>query len=288
MQSAVFSDILLPFVLVVVMFGMGITLEKKDFQELFLKPRSIVTGLIAQMVLLPLVAFILVFFLDIPPVIKVGFILIAACPGGTASNLVAFLLRGNVALCVTLTAITSLLILITLPLIVNLGLIVFLGHAEDISLPLDRTVLNIFLYTLLPVGAGLLLREKYPVIAIKMQKPMEYIMTILLFAAFLAILIFEESQETSFLRKYGYVLPVALALNFFSMLVGYLFARAMSLRHKDNFTISIQVGLQNSALAIYVAGSLIGSSEMAVVSVIYSAFTFFSTALFGYLAKRFG
>jgi len=270
------------------MFGLGLSLEKKDFENVFVYPKAIFTGLIAQMVLLPLIAFLLVGFTNLPPVVKVGFILVAACPGGSASNLVAHLLKGNVALCISLTAINSLLILITLPLIVNLGLAVFMCHTADIQLPLLSTILKIFYTTIIPTFLGMYIRHKNARLASVLSRPMRVIMTVLLFSVFAALIIFEEQTTDRGISKYGYLFLYAIGLNLAAMLAGFFFSRKMGLGNRNNFTISIQVGLQNSALAIYVASSLLEHREMAMVAVVYSSFTFFSTLLFGYLAKKFG
>ena len=270
------------------MFGIGLTLEKKDFENVVRYPKAILIGLTAQMILLPLVAFTLMLFTDLPPIVKVGFVLISASPGGSAANLVNHLLRGNVALCVSLSALNSLLILITLPLIVNLGLMVFIGETHDINLPVTETILKIFYTTLIPTFTGVFIRHKNTRLAIKLETPMRYFMTFLLFAVFAALIFFEEKTTAEGVAKYTYLFPYALALNFFAMLTGYLFARRMGLNKRNNFTISVEVGMQNSALAIFVASSLLEHREMAMVAVVYSSFTFFSTLLFGYLGKRFG
>lgn len=288
MDSATFSSYFLPAVLIIIMFGIGLTLEKKDFENVVRYPKAILIGLTAQMVLLPLVAFALVFITDLPPIVKVGFVLISASPGGSAANLVNHLLRGNVALCVSLSALNSLLILITLPLIVNLGLMVFVGETYDISLPVTDTILKIFYTTLIPTFTGVFIRHNNTRLAIKLETPMRYVMTILLFAVFAALIFFEEKTTAQGVSKYTYLFPYALALNFFAMLTGYIFARKMGLNKRNNFTISVEVGMQNSALAIFVASSLLGHREMAMVAVVYSSFTFFSTLFFGYLGKRFG
>ncbi len=279
---------MLPAVLMIIMFGIGLSLERKDFKNIFLSPGPIVIGLISQMVLLPLVAFLLVGFTDLSPVVKVGFILIAACPGGTAANLVAHLLKGNLALCVSLTALNSTLILITLPVIVNIGLLLFVGESQDIHLPIWNTIFKIFYTTLIPVFAGLALRERMKRIAIKLVEPMKYIMTILLFIVFAGIILTDSDGSTTGLNNYLALVPWAFGLNIISMTIGYFFSRAWKLDNKDNYTISVQVGLQNSALAIFVAESLLNNHLMAMVAVIYSSFTFFTTALFGYIAKRWG
>mgnify|MGYP006277469205 FL=1 len=270
------------------MFGIGLSLEKKDFHNVFLYPRAIVIGLLAQMLLLPVIALLMVLVTGLPPIVKVGFILIAACPGGSASNVVAHLLRGNVALCISLTVLNSLLILITLPLIVNLGLTLFIGHTEEIHLPVLETILKIFYTTLIPTFAGVYMRNSNIRLAIRLEKPLRYIMTLLLFMVFGILIFLEEKNTAQGVSKYGYLFPYAIALNFFAMVAGYFFPRKLGLDNRNNYTISIQVGLQNSALAIYVASSLLGHREMAMVAVVYSSFTFFSTLFFGYLAKRFG
>ena len=288
MNATFFSTYMLPAVLIIIMFGIGLSLEKKDFKNIFIYPRPIIIGLVAQMVLLPIVAFLLIGFTNLSPVLKVGFVLIAACPGGTAANLVAHILKGNLALCVSLTAINSTLILFTLPLILNLGLILFLGEARDITLTVSDTILKIFYTTLVPVFAGLLLRERRQKIARRLEEPMKYIMTVLLLLVFAGIIFSGDNRTQSAVMGYLNLVPWALGLNLLSMAAGYFFARFFGLKNQDNYTISIQVGLQNSALAIFVAESLLQNKQMAMVAIIYSSFTFFTTAFFGYLAKRYG
>jgi len=282
------STYFLPAVLVIIMFGIGLSLERQDFVNVFRFPKPIFLGLFAQMILLPLVAFTIISLTDLPPEIKVGFIIISACPGGSASNLLNHLLRGNVALCVSLTALNSILIQITMPLIVNLGLLVYMGHGEDIQLPIWETIFKVFFVTLLPTFVGVYVRARNLKLALKLEKPMKVIMTVLLFSVFAAIILLEEKEGGAGIFRYSYLLPYALALNVGSMLVGYFFARSMGLDNRNNYTISIEVGLQNSALAIFVATTLLNNRDMAIVAVVYSSFTFFSTALFGYLAKRLG
>ena len=288
MAASFVSTYFLPAVLVIIMFGIGLSLERQDFVNVFRFPKPIFLGLFAQMILLPLVAFTIISLTDLPPEIKVGFIIISACPGGSASNLLNHLLRGNVALCVSLTALNSILIQITMPLIVNLGLLVYMGHGEDIQLPIWETIFKVFFVTLLPTFAGVYVRARNLKMALKLEKPMKVIMTVLLFSVLAAIILLEEKEGGAGIFRYSYLLPYALALNVGSMLVGYFFARSMGLDNRNNYTISIEVGLQNSALAIFVATTLLNNRDMAIVAVVYSSFTFFSTALFGYLAKRLG
>jgi BASS family bile acid:Na+ symporter len=163
-----------------------------------------------------------------------------------------------------------------------------MGHAEDIRLPIWETIFKIFFVTLLPTFAGVYLRAKFFNFAIKLERPMKVLMTLLLFSVFAAIVLTEESSSQESIFEYSFILPYALALNVGAMLAGYFFARTQGLDNRNNYTISIEVGLQNSALALFVAGTLLNSKEMTLVAVAYSSFTFFSTLLFGFLAKKFG
>ncbi len=288
MDYTTFSSYALPGVLFFIMFGMGMSLEKKDFSKIFIYPKPIFTGLFAQMIILPVIAFILISLTNLSPVIKVGFILIAACPGGSASNLVAHLLKGNVALCISLTAINSLLILITLPLIVKLALWLYMGTEHEIHLPLWDTVIKIFFTTIIPTILGMAVRKQSERFADRMEQPLKVAMLAALFAVFAAILIYEDRSADAGIMRHLELLPWALLLNFLAMAAGFFFARSVKCKNKNNFTISIQVGMQNSALAIYVAANLLNNKPMAVVAVVYSSFTFFSTMLFGYIGKKYG
>ncbi len=266
---------------------MGLSLEFKDFRQVFIRPRPILTGLFSQMILLPLIAFLLVGFTDLNPYIKVGFILIAACPGGTASNLVTHLLRGNLALCVSLSSLNSLLILFTLPLYVNIALQIFVGTSAEIHLPFSSTMREVFFVIAIPVFTGMLIRWWRKEMAIKLEKPLRYVMTLLLLAVFVVVIFFEEQEKAAQIKDYIDILPWALALNVASMIAGFLMGMGLKTGYKNSYTISIEVGLQNSALAIFVAKSLLDNNTMAIVAVIYSSFTFFSTAFIGWLLKQY-
>jgi len=282
-----FSEYALPATLAIIMGGMGLSLEFKDFRRVFVRPRPILTGLFSQMIVLPLIAFLLVGFTNLDPYIKAGFILIAACPGGTASNLVTHLLKGNLALCVSLSSLNSLLILITLPLYVNLALQLFVGTSAEIHLPFSQTMQEVFFVIAIPVFTGMLIRYWHKKLAIKLEKPLRYFMTLLLLLVFVIVIFFEEKEEASQIKYYLDILPWAISLNVISMIAGFVIGMIMQTGYKNSYTISIEVGLQNSALAIFVAKSLLGNNTMAVVAVIYSSFTFFTTALIGWLFKQY-
>jgi len=268
------------------MMGMGLSLEKRDFSSIVRYPKPVVTGIISQVFILPIVAFLLFGFTNLSPFVKMGFILITACAGGSATNVITHMLKGNLALSIALTAINSLIILVTLPIIVKLGLIFFLGEEKSIHLDVYETVINIFFTIIIPTLTGMAIRHYFFRFATVAQKPLRFILPMILFSVFIVMIFFNDNGSQNNIYDYLYIVPWALLLNFVSMLVVYLISKYLRLGGKNNFTISIEVGLKNSIVGIYVAESLLHNYDMAMVSVIYGSITFFSTLLFGYLAKR--
>jgi BASS family bile acid:Na+ symporter len=282
-----FSDILLPITLGIITLGMGLAIEGKDFAGIFRRPKSIITGLLAQMLILPLIAFIITYLTDIDPVYKVGLIIIAACPGGATSNLVNFMLKGNVALSLSITVVNSLLTLITIPLIVRAGLEFYLGESSIIHLPLGETILNIFLIVAVPAALGVTIRHFFREFAIGLEKPLRYLLPVLLFIVYSGVLFIDKGAQNLHLKDYINLYPHAILLNVLSMIGGWFVARKIGLKLKNQYTIAVEVGLQNSTLAIFIAATLLSSQQMAVVPIIYGSFSFFTTWGIGYLMKRF-
>jgi BASS family bile acid:Na+ symporter len=281
-----FSDILLPITLGLITLGLGLSIEFKDFKNIFIYPRAVIAGLFAQVLLLPSIAFVIAYFTDIDPIYKVGLIIIAACPGGATSNLVTFMLNGNVALSLSITVINSILSLFTIPLIVSGGIAFFLGANTKIHLPFLHTILNIFLIVIVPAIIGTSLRRYFKEFAIGLEKPLRYILPVLLFIVYSGVVFIDKGAETLKLMDYIELYPVPILLNALAMASGWLLSKGVGLNKRDQYTIAIEVGLHNSTLAIFVAATLLGSQIMAVVPVIYGSFSFFTTWLFGYLLKR--
>lgn len=285
-EEELFAGYILPLVLAIIMFGMGTSLEVKDFKRLIKKPRPVLTGLSSQMILLPAMAFALAAISPIPAVYKAGLVLIAACPGGAASNLITYLLRGTVALSVSLTALNSLLILFTIPLLVNLGLKTFMDASADIRLPFGETFFNVFVVTVLPVGCGLWFRKKYEEKAEKLQGVFKWLLPLLLAAAFAGVLFIDDGSNQFSWQKFINLFPYALALNTGAMVMAYFVSRTLLSNHRHWYTVAIEVGLQNSGLALFVAGSLLRNQQLAIMAVIYGSFTFFTTFLIAWLMKK--
>ncbi len=277
-----FSDFLLPLTLGIITLGTGLSIEFSDFRIIFLYPKAVIVGLCCQMLILPLIAFGIDLIIPMDPTYKVGLILIAACPGGATSNLVNFLLKGNVALSISITMLNSLITLITIPLIVSTALWFFMSQQAAIHLPVMNTILNIFIVTAVPATIGVLVRHYMPKFAISLEKPLRVILPLLLLLVFSGVIFIDQSEESAHLIDYLNLFPPALFLNLLSMTAGWLIAKFFRLSKRNQFTISVEVGLQNSALAIFVATTLLSSPSMAIVPVIYGSFSFFTTAFLGY------
>ena len=286
MQS-LFSDYFLPVSLAIITLGMGLSLTEKDFRNIFLQPKAVIIGLCCQMILLPVIAWLIVRSANIEPVFKVGLMIIAACPGGATSNLITYLLRGNVALSISMTALNSMLTLITIPLVVHFSLEAFMQD-DTFQLEVGKTILKVFLITIVPAFAGTRIRKNFPDFSIKLERPLRVVLPLLLMLVYAGVIFIDQGTGEGTRSDFARIFPLTLLLNILAMVSGFLVARIFRLRVINQFTISIEVGLQNSALAIYVAATLLNSNDMALVPVVYGSFSFFSTLLFGWSVKKLG
>ena len=287
MQS-LFSDYFLPVTLAIITMGMGLSLTDKDFRNIFVQPRAVIIGLCCQMILLPVIAYIIARLTPLDPVFKVGLMIIAACPGGATSNLITYLLRGNVALSISMTAINSMITLITIPVIVHFALEAFIQEDTAIRLNVAETIIKVFLITIVPAFLGTRIRKNYPEFAIRLERPLRVLLPLLLLIVYAGVIFIDQGTGSATRSDFIRIFPNTLLLNLLAMVAGFLVARIFRLVVINQFTISIEVGLQNSALAIFVAATLLKSNDMALVPVVYGSFTFFSTFLFGWSVKKLG
>jgi bile acid:Na+ symporter, BASS family len=286
--SYTFIDLFIGFVLASIMFGLGLSLTATHFKNIFRFPKAFLIGLGTQMLALPLIAFVILLFTDIPDEFKVGIMILAACPGGTTSGFVTYLFKGNVALSISLTAINSLLTLFSIPLIVNLALRYYLEQEVVLHLPVLSSVLQIFLVTLLPAALGVYVRHIKPLFAQKMEKSMTYILLFFL-AAVYSVKFFagEQSGGTGIIwSEIRIIFPVVLIFNAVCFGFGIFFGKITRLAMRDAFTIAIEVSLHNTTLAILIAGTLLQNQNMVKPALIYSMFSFWSAILFGFLIRR--
>lgn len=268
------------------MWGMGLSLSWKQFRNVIRFPKAVIVGLVAQMVVLPLLAWALAIIFRLPPSYAVGLIVVASCPGGASAGLISHLLRANVALSMTLTTINSLFCVASIPWLVDLSLAYFMDQRAVISLPFWHTVKDIALLTLLPAGLGVWIRSRFPAFADMADKPLRYLMPVMLLIAFVGIAGAEHSGTDQVLDFVGDLLPPTLLLNGGGMLFGLLLAFLFRLGPRSRITIPLEVGLQNVTLAIFVTQVMLGNNQMALVAVVYSSFSFGTAVLFGYSLKE--
>jgi BASS family bile acid:Na+ symporter len=280
-------DFLIDLVLAFITMSLGLNLRRKDFQKLFYNPKSLTIGLLAQMLFLPLIAYVLMGFSNFTPEIKVGFIIISLCPGGVTSNLVSFLLKGNIALSISLTVINGLICMFTIPLLTNWSLSYFIGNEADISLPVLSTIQHIALVTVLPATIGVFIRGRLPELAIRIIPVLKYLLPALLLIIF-TVKIFAPADKGGILLTRQEIIEQGywvLLLNFFSMILGYVLGMLFKIDFKNKITIIVEVGLQNTALALLIAGNILKNTEMQKPAMVYAIFTFVSTFVFGWLIK---
>jgi len=281
MQSNLLLEIFLPLSLSIIMLGMGLSLTIDDFKRITLYPKAVITGLISQLVLLPAFGFLLMYNWDLTPEFAVGIILLAACPGGATSNLFAYLAKGDTALSITLTAISSFITVATIPLLVNLAMELFIGKGQYVALPVLQTMGQIMIITLIPVSIGMYLKRKKPVLAAKSQQPVKVASAIFIAIIILGALFKDKENIIPFFIETG--LP-ALFLNIGSLVIGFLAGKVMKLDFKQSATLSIETGIQNGTLAIAIATSatLLNNPQIAIPPAVYSLIMFATGALVSY------
>jgi BASS family bile acid:Na+ symporter len=288
-MSLTYIDFLVSGVLAAIMFGVGLSINLNDLREIWRSPKAFFYGLFAQMVLLPVIAILFTFFTDLPPAIKTGFIILAACPGGTTSGLVNVFFRGNVALSVALTTVNSILTLFTIPLLVNLSLTIYFGRHSVFQLPFMETFLQIFFITLLPAAIGVFVRLRWDSLAEKIQKPVRNTLIILFAGVYLLVTFSDKSKGGSgiMLSEALQIFPYALLINAAGFAAGLLMGKAGKTGLRSAFTMGIEVALQNTTLALLVAGTLIRDNEMVKPALVYALFSFWTALLYGVVVKKY-
>lgn len=284
MESSVLTAVLMPIALGVIMLGLGLSLTLEDFKRVVLMPKPVFVGLFCQMLVLPVVCFAIATGFDLPPALAVGLMLLSASPGGATANLFSHLAKGDVALNVTLTAVNSVLSLLTLPFIVNYSLVHFMGEGRVLPLQFDKVV-QVFAIVLVPVGIGMLVRSKKQDFAARLEKPVKILSAVFLLAVIGATVAKERAHVVEYFQQVGLA---ALAFNLVSMAVGYLVPVVVRLPKRQAVAIGMEIGIHNGTLAIAIASAptLLNNTAMAVPPAVYSLIMFFTAAAFGYLVNR--
>ena len=276
-------EVFLPLALAFIMFSLGLGLTGNDFLRVAKQSRDFFVGAFSQIILLPIIAFILVKIWPIAPELAIGVMIIAAAPGGVTSNILTSFAKGDVALSISLTAIISLVSVITIPFIVltSVGLLSNTNVIEDISLiAMSR---DMFLIVTVPVILGMLLRKFVSGIALKFEPIAKKISTILFVLVLLGAIAAERENVVSYFAQAGLI---TLVLNVIMMVVAFYLAQLLGSKAEQKKCITIECGLQNGTLAIFVATSIFGGGMYVIPAATYSLIMFATSLIFIYLVKK--
>ncbi len=271
------SKVLLPLSLAIIMLGMGMTLIITDFTRIIKYPRAILIGLTNQLIFLPIIGFSLAIAFNLNPVMAVGLMILASCPGGPTSNLITQVCKGNIALSVTLTAVASIVSILTIPFILSYALEYFGSNTDvTIKLPIIDTILQIMGITVIPISIGMLIRKHKTNFANRMEKPMRTASTVIFILVFIAVLAANADKLIDGMKEAGLV---TLVLNIATMGLGYLTARLFKLDLKNTISITIESGIQNGTLALVIATSILNNVEMGIPIGAYAIWMFITAGI---------
>jgi BASS family bile acid:Na+ symporter len=284
MDAQTIVNLFIPFTLMVIMFSMGLGLTVKDFKLVLVHPKAVVAGSLAQLVLLPLLGFLVAWLFAPSPAMAVGLVLITACPGGPSSNLMTNLARGDTALSVSLTAISGVVTIASIPLITNFAAGVFAADAAGLSLPVGSTVLKLILIVALPLAVGMLVRWKRPVFAARIETWVKRAAVTLLAILIIGALI--KSRKELALYGFDAIYPPML-LSILGVVFGLALSFSLKLSPRQRVAIPIEVGTQNGALAIGLALTAMESTDAAFPGVIYGTFMYLPCAVMVLFGRRY-
>lgn len=279
------TGIILALSLMIIMFGMGLSLTINDFKRVVTYPKAIVVGLVSQIIILPLVGYLIAVGLNLPPTIAVGIMLLAACPGGATSNLLTHLAKGDLALSVSLTAIASILSIITIPIIVQFALLEFSDESQVVSVNSITMISQLMAIVIIPVSIGMFVKAKYHKFAERMEDPVKKASAIIFILVIIGVTI---SIRDVFLEYLGDAGLPAILLNVSTMVIGFLLAILFKLTRPQAISISIETGIQNGTLAITLATIALNNVEYSIVPAVYGLLMFFTATIIIFMRKSLG
>jgi BASS family bile acid:Na+ symporter len=274
-QSSIFTVIFLPLVLASIMFGMGLSLQLKDFSRIAKVPLPIFVGLCGQILLLPALAFAIAVLFNAPEEVAIGMMIIAACPGGTTSNLLSHLARANLALSISLTAISTIICVFTTPFLIAFSIHYF-AQSEPAEFSVLKTSFGLVLITLVPVILGMLTRYRFVKVALALE-PIFRKLAIVFMLLLIVKISFDERD--ALISGFPDLYLFTVSLNLLATLLGVLLAKLFSLNIKDSITLGLEVGTQNASLAILIAVSLIQEPAYALIAGAYGLIMYAGAAI---------
>jgi len=283
MSPDLLTTVILPASLFLIMFGMGLSLKIVDFKGVLYAPKAVMVGIVGQMVLLPLIAFVIAILFQLPPEIAVGLMIIALAPGGATSNMFTYLYKGDVSLSISLTAIISVITPFSIPIIAALSMVFFMGNSSEFDIPVVKTMVQLLVISVVPVMLGMLFLSRWPNAALKIETVLKWFSVVFLILIIVLIMLKNKAQMADFFAQAGLA---TLVLNITVIALGYGLAKLAKLNQAQSTSIGFEVGIQNGTLALVVAGTLIGNEMMMIPAVTYSIIMFFTGALFGWWLNK--
>ena len=271
MESSPLITYGLPVSLFIIMIGIGMTLTARDFHRVTVRPGGLILGTIAQIIFMPAAAFALAWALNLPPAMAVGLVIIAACPGGTTSNLFTLLARGNVALSIVLTISASMITILTLPVFANYALELHFGTQQAITLPFVKTVLMLSLIVLLPVAIGMIVKALKPALAARAEGIVSIFGGLVLALLVVGIVYGVRDRFLDLMVQAG---PATVSLNLLGIGLGLLSAKLVGLGKREGLAVATELGIKNGTLGLMVTLTLLHSNDMSVPSAIYGVIMF--------------
>ena len=272
----------LPVALGIIMFGLGLSLTPGDFARVLKQPKAVIVALLCQLVVLPAICFGLVLAFQLPPVLAVGMMMLAASPGGTTANLYSHLFRGDVALNISLTAVNSVISVVTLPLITNFAIVYFDPFDSQLGMQWAK-VLEVFAIVLIPVAIGMLVRRFWPTFAKAMDKPVRIASVIILVVVIAGAV---ASNWTLLVENFARQSLITIVFCVISLTVGYLVPRLLKVGKRQAIAASFEIGIHNATLAIVIAQTVLGSVELSLPAAVYGVLMFFVAFGFGFLIRE--
>ena len=273
------TDVVLPIALAFIMFSLGLGLSISDFTRIFLKPKEFLVGFISQLILLPIVALILVYIWPLSPEIAIGVMILAAAPGGATSNILTSFAKGDVALSISLTAVISILSVITIPLILGISLSILGTNLTSQGISLIDIALKMFLIVTIPVLIGMLLKNIFS----SFENLAKKISTILFFLVLLGAVLAERENVVAYFAEAGLI---TLVLNIVMMLLAYYLSKSFISDVSQQKAITLECGLQNGTLAIVVANVFFDGGAYLIPAATYSLIMYATSLPYIYYLRR--
>lgn len=283
MEGSVLSKVVLPIALAIVMLGLGLSLTLADFGRVKDSPKAVAVGLGFQMIALPIVGYVVAMTFGLEGALAVGLMVLAFCPGGTTSNVISHIARGDLALSVSLTAVVSIITPLTIPLLTEASISKFMAASQSVPVNYKQTLIALIAITIVPIVLGMSIRRKWPKVAAGAEKPVRTLSLILLFLIIAGLVKQQWENLPTFFAQVGLA---AFVLNVTTMALGFFGAKGLKLTRRQQITIGIEVGVQNGTTALFVTGTLLESPEMSIAPAVYSLLMFATAAVFSVLVYR--